>query len=70
MNLLDKQSRPMDQGPRAFMRGYPLLRADCLLSSFATVTPVRGPWTAAIVSSFGANYGKVDLAQSSLFQFL
>jgi hypothetical protein len=29
---------------------------------------VRGPWTAAIVSSFGANYGRVDLAQSNLLQ--
>lgn len=31
---------------------------------------VGGPWTAAIVSSLGANYGIVDVAQSSLFQFL
>ena len=29
---------------------------------------IRGPWTAATVSSFGANYGRVDLAQSNLLQ--
>ena len=58
----------MDQGPRAFMRGYPLLRADCLLSSFATVTAVHGPWTAAIASSLCASYGLGYPAQLNALQ--
>jgi len=68
MNLLDQQLRSMDQEPRALIRSAPLLRADCLLSGFATVTPVRGPWTAAIASSLCASYGLGHPAQLNSLQ--